>query len=721
MPRQSVVALAAAVVLVASVGAQQARVASTIAEYTPGSVVLLPTIHPRVPRDLTQLWFVPEKPNPVSVDFASAARLQAKGDYLKALPLLSNASSQPGIFALYASYDMGVALLNLGRADEARRIFEMIGERKPVGYLGDAAAFGLARSAEALNDSAAAVAIYTRLLQGKAGRTDELLMRLGTAAQAAGQPDRAVEAFMRLYYEFPLSEFAPSASVALARLPNAPDISQGSERYGLEMARADRLFSAKQYAPARTAFTALKSMARGDDRELADLRIAESNYFLKRPREARDGLRPYLTSSTRKAEVLYFSALSMRALGATPDYLTTIRRIADDFPQERWAEDALNSLATHYIVHDDDEKADEILRELYRKYPKSSHAERAAWKIGWRAFLQEQYGDTATFFERAASDFPRSDYRPSWLYWAGRAHELRNERDLATDRFTLVAADYLNSYYGRLAVKRLGGWLPAPRVIADNTASGGSLPSPALENAVLIRSLVAGGLYGHALGELRHAQRTAGDSPAIQATIAWISHQQGLTETGQSRFTLLRGAITTMRRAYPQFLAAGGEQLPREILTVIFPLEYWDLIEKYSIEERLDPYLVAALVAQESTFAPEVRSVANAYGLMQLLPSTARQQARKLRITYSTRLLTNPEANIHLGTSYFAEKMHEFGSAHLALASYNAGEAAVRRWTAERPTLGNEEFIDDIPYPETQNYVKRILGTAEDYRRLYGP
>ena len=129
---------------------------------------------------------------------------------------------------------------------------------------------------------------------------------------------------------------------------------------------------------------------------------------------------------------------------------------------------------------------------------------------------------------------------------------------------------------------------------------------------------------------------------------------------------------------------------------------------------------MAALVAQESTFTADVRSSANAYGLMQLLPSTARQEARKLKLPYSTRLLTNPEANIRMGTLYFAEKIQEFGGVHLALASYNAGESAVHRWVGERPALGVEEFIDDIPYPETQNYVKRILGTAEDYRKLYG-
>ena len=72
-----------------------------------------------------------------------------------------------------------------------------------------------------------------------------------------------------------------------------------------------------------------------------------------------------------------------------------------------------------------------------------------------------------------------------------------------------------------------------------------------------------------------------------------------------------------------------------------------------------------------------------------------------------------------MGTAYLADKIKEFGDVHLALASYNAGESPVREWMAERPGLPREEFIDDIPYPETQTYVKRILGTVADYRRLY--
>ena len=69
-----------------------------------------------------------------------------------------------------------------------------------------------------------------------------------------------------------------------------------------------------------------------------------------------------------------------------------------------------------------------------------------------------------------------------------------------------------------------------------------------------------------------------------------------------------------MRRAYPQFMAAGGQDLPREVLLHIFPLSYWELIRKYSAQYDLDPYLIAALMAQESTFVPGIRSHANAYG-----------------------------------------------------------------------------------------------------------
>jgi soluble lytic murein transglycosylase len=119
----------------------------------------------------------------------------------------------------------------------------------------------------------------------------------------------------------------------------------------------------------------------------------------------------------------------------------------------------------------------------------------------------------------------------------------------------------------------------------------------------------------------------------------------------------------------------------------------------------------------EIEFAP----IARAKGLMQIIPSTGRRYARKVGISgFNTAMLRQPEINVRLGTQYFKDLIDRYGCPHFALASYNAGESRVDRWTKERPGVPQDEFIDDIPFPETQTYVKRILGTAEDYRYLYG-
>lgn len=689
--------------------------------------VLAPTSHPAISRDLSQLWLAPARgpaaTRAASGPLASVVRLQADGDYSQALTVATQSATQQGALAQYAAYYAGVAQLRLGRAAEARQTFQSILEQKPVGYLSEAAALGEAEADEALNDFRAAVAIYERLLKGKTTAIEQITLRLGRAAKASGDLPKASEAFIRVYYEFALSEAAPMAGTELALLPNLETIAPRNQRYKLELGRAERLFGSRQYTPARTAFEALRPVASGDDRELVQLRLAECDYFQKRPRNARDALRPFTERASRQGEALYFYAVASREVGDEAAYLRTLQRIVAEFPTQSWAEEALNNLATYYILRDDDEDADATFRELYNRYPKGTYSDRAAWKAGWRAYRQGRFDETIGYFEHAAVDFPRSDYRPSWLYWAARAHEQLNERALAEQRYALVTADYQNSYYGRLTMKRLGASAPAARVVAvpaDDGEDGAPTPQALPQNAAVVRALLGAELYDDALNELRFAQKVWGDTPAIEATIAWAHQQQARSESGMRRFQLLRGAINTMRRAYPQFMAAGGEDLPRDVLTVIYPLAYWDQIKKYSAANGLDPYLVAALMAQESTFVADIRSSANAYGLMQLLPVTARQYARKLGLRYSTRLLTDPETNIRLGTAYLADKMREFGDVHLVLASYNAGERAVHRWMAERQGLDREEFIDDIPYPETQTYVRKIVGTAEDYRRLYG-
>ena len=716
-------------VAIAAVAAVVAGASASRAEDAPGARPvesrLVASNRGRVPTDPAEVWIAPERAlaraqDPVVRAVVTAIKQQAKGEYAKSLPALTAPGVARTPLADYASYYAGVAQLRLDHASEARKAFQVLQTRPLVGYLYAAAALGEAEAAEELGDHTAAVGIYERLLAEKLGSVEELLMRVGRAARAAGDTTKAGQAFTRVYYEFATSEDAASAAVELGKIPGlALDAVQ---RMTLERARADRLFNARQYAPARNAFEMLRNATPESDRGMLDLRIAECDYFLKRPKATRDGIRQYLAHPPvqAEAEALYYLGAAQDDLGDAEGHEATMRQVVEKFPTTRWAEQALDHLATSQILQDDDEAADATFRQLYERYPTGAYAERAAWKIGWRAYRAQRYDETARLYERAAADFPHSDFRPAWLYWAGVAHEQLGDRTIADARYLLTAADYLNSYYGRLATVRLMGRQAVPRLV---TASAVAEPQPEAvvppPNAGVIRMLLALELYDDALNELRFAERVTGSSALTEATISWVHQKQGQFEAGSRRFNLVRGAITSMRRAYPQFMASGGEALPREIQTVIFPLAYWDMIRAQAAEHDLDPFLVAALVAQESTFVPDIKSYAKAVGLMQLMPATARQYAKRVGIKYTSSTLTNPEANIKLGTAYFADKIREFGDASLALASYNAGEGAVHRWMNERPGLPRDEFVDDIPYPQTQNYVKRIMGTAEDYRRLY--
>jgi soluble lytic murein transglycosylase len=695
-------------------------------------VALMPTDHPLIPTDDARLWMRPTKADTARTaalaSFATAVKLETEGSSAKALPILAQPLLRTHTLSNYVQYYKGLVQLSLGQAADARRTFRALTSNPPVGFLTEAGAIGEAESNEGLGDHSTALAIYERLSRTKTTAPDDVLMRVGRTAESVGDLAKALQAYSQVSYEFPFSDLAPAADLALSRLPNRPAL---DARFRRDLDRAEKLFAGRRYMAARAAFEELREAAEGDDRELVSLRLAESDYYLKRTRAARDGVHPYLEKASRQGEALYFYAVSLYDLGERFEYFRVVRRLADEFPTQTWAEEALNHLATHYIVDDQDEKADETFREMLARYPGGRYAERAAWKVGWYAYRNQKYAETVSIFERGAARFPRSDYRPSWLYWSARAYDALGRKDLAEARYLLTATDYYNSYYGRLALtrvdapagrRRLTTEAGALRAAAQSTDPGEEGPpdDPLPPNQQVIRALLGSGLYEQAVNELRYAQRVWGDSAAIQATLAWTHWKQGQAEKGGSaQFQLYRSSINTMKRAYPQYLAAEGEQLPDEILRVIFPLVYWDLIRKHAAANQLDPYLVAALVAQESTFVRDIRSSARAVGLMQLMPATARRVAQRLKIRYSASLLTNPEANIRLGTAYFAQNTKEFGDVALALASYNAGERAVRQWIAERPGLPRDEFIDDIPYPETQNYVKRILGTAEDYKRLY--
>ena len=684
---------------------------------------LAPTSHPPLPRDASQYWLVPNLSTSAagresSARLARGVRLIGNGDFTAGLSLVSAKELDDSPLAPYSAYYTGVALAELGRLAEADAVLTELAARKPEGYLREAGTLRLADVLVRNGDAGRAEDLLENLSKEKVSSPEGVFLALGAAEEAAGHRDHALDAYRRIYYDYPMSEQAAAAQAAIERVETVDLVAP--DRYARELARAEQLFAARRWAQARAGFEPLARVAQGDDRELIALRLAEADYYLDRHRAAREALRPLVDKSRRQAEAKFFYLTSVRALGDKAGYVRLARELVNDDPDSEWAAETLNNLASHYIIDDEDAQADVVFRELLQRFPRHRYSERAAWKTGWFAYRDGKFAETAEIFETAAATFPRADNRPAWLYWSGRSRDQLGDQATANARYRLTVADYQNSYYGRLADKilRSRGEPPVP---PSTRVADAAHTSEAVPNDDVIRALAAVELYDEALREVQYAQRAWGDSPQLQATAAWIRHRQGLSLKAMERFTALRGAITTMRRAYPQFLAAGGEQLPPEVLRIIFPLDFWPLITKYAKAHNLDPYLLAALMAQESTFTPEIRSSANAYGLMQVIPDTGRTVARQLGIRrFSTSMLTNPETNVRIGTKYFKDMVDKLGGVHYALAGYNAGPHRVVAWRQEAPGLPQDEFIDNIPYAETQAYVKRILGTAEDYRRLYG-
>jgi tetratricopeptide (TPR) repeat protein len=158
----------------------------------------------------------------------------------------------------------------------------------------------------------------------------------------------------------------------------------------------------------------------------------------------------------------------------------------------------------------------------------------------------------------------------------------------------------------------------------------------------------------------------------------------------------------------------GIRSFPREFLSMIYPVRY-----AFSImEQKADPILTLALIWQESLFDPGATSTADARGLMQIIPSTGRLIARDLGIDQYS--LYDPETSIRFGSYYYGLVTRDFNSVPLALAAYNAGPVKVKKWLVQDPNAELDEFIELIPYSETQNYVKLIMARQIIYNSLYG-
>jgi soluble lytic murein transglycosylase len=304
----------------------------------------------------------------------------------------------------------------------------------------------------------------------------------------------------------------------------------------------------------------------------------------------------------------------------------------------------------------------------------------------------------------------------SALYWRARLYEQQDhEPAMAAAHYRTLINAYAHYFYAQMARERLVALGDAKPVEVPHLDQYVPAVIPKLEVSVpsgdphLVKAhlLVNAGLSEYVPQEIAAAPGSSSWSGIAEAQI-YASYGETFR------------AMRVLKRALPYAASAPIKSVPLAYWRILFPEDHWDVIKAESVKNGLDPYFVASLIRQESEFNPSAISHANAYGLMQLLPSVGNQMAHEEGLgRIEARQLLDPVLNIRLGTRYLREIMERFGRVpEYALAAYNAGENRVTDWQAAGPYNGVDEFVESIPFSETRDYVQAILRNQEIYRGI---
>lgn len=159
--------------------------------------------------------------------------------------------------------------------------------------------------------------------------------------------------------------------------------------------------------------------------------------------------------------------------------------------------------------------------------------------------------------------------------------------------------------------------------------------------------------------------------------------------------------------------------LRETILKKVYVIDYSEYVEKYSNQYNVDKYLIYSIIKAESNFNENAVSSKGAKGLMQLMYPTAEEIAKKSDIEISEETILEPDVNINLGTKYISMLLQKYKCIELALAAYNAGSGNVDSWIEDGTLQDDGSDIENVPYKETNNYVRKILNNYEVYKDLY--
>jgi len=614
----------------------------------------------------------------------------------------------------YADYLAAQAALQAGRGADAYALLDHFADRHPDSIFNANAPVLLANAYIQQNDPPAAVKLLQSLANTDLATHNDFRYALGRAYQTSGDTAHAAPIFRSLYVDQPLSYEATQARAQLLAM-HVP--LTAAER----KTHADQLFNARRYTEAGAEYHAIESDSAGlsaADRNALLIYDAVCDMKLKRITRRQVERLPDTQDDTAALKQYMLAELSR-----TDDDETThdaiIEQMVKRFPTSRWLEEALYSGGNMYLLKRDAKQATYHYALLVKLFPDSTYAPSAHWRTAWLNYRLRNYTEAARLMDEQIQLYPAGNEVPSALYWRARIYEDEEHNDAqAANYYRLLASTYTNFYYAALARQRLN-------VLAGHIASVAPAPAlrfvPKREIPTLTDDLPENEPHLIKAKLLANAALNEYIGPEIQASSTaseWGALAQAEIFASYGEYTR---SLQSMKQSGLSFFALPMDQVPTIYWKLLFPQPYWTELVANSQKNGLDPYLVASLIRQESEFNAGAVSRANAYGLMQLLPSVGKANARKQKLhNFQTSHLLNPSVNLQLGTANLKAVLDRFGGqVEYALAAYNAGDVPVRRWIASGPYKDIPEFVESIPYSETREYVQAILRNREMYRTLY--
>ncbi|MET0405009.1 MAG: transglycosylase SLT domain-containing protein [Cystobacter sp.] len=616
----------------------------------------------------------------------------------------------------------GVALESLGRFAEAAEVLAQVPD---TSRLYADARLGLGRVLRKSKDAEGAVAALAPLAALSApawGRNVAAEALLASADIAAEKKDKAGERdfLWRLWARHPLT---PLANVAQARLKG--------QQPPLEMkvVRAEQLIDLHRN---RQGLELLEPLL---PKLVLPEAVACRAHFAygKALRKERQHTRAIaaLTPVADKCQERELLPRVLYVLGSSRSIVDQVRgpetyeRLARDFPEHSFADDALFFAADLYVKTGRLELASERLKTLATLYPQGDYLGEALFKDYWIARTRKVADGGIPLLEEIEKRFAQADETADVeraLYWRARTLQERKQPQEAAALFETLALEHPATYYGLMARTMLGTLDPerarrlAPQL--DFTQQPRRAPWP-LHAGTMEKDphfLVAVEMLRLGFPEAVSSELLAVNRVSLPAeNVRLLVHLLALT--GDER-----AAHAVARIALRRDLSGRITPETRALWEVAYPNAFRDLIEKHTATAGVEPDLLQALMREESALDPKALSWAGALGLTQLMPSTANGVASQLKLKKpTTQALLEPDLNIRLGAHYLGTLIKRFpGQTPFAVGSYNAGPLAVDRWRADRPGMPLDAWVEEVPIAETRGYIKRVLRSFNTYQLLYG-